>query len=115
MKKLGFLLASLFVMALTVQNVNAQTGAAASASANATATIVPVITIVKTADLNFGTFASGSTGGTISMETNGTRNQTGGVVLLDTDLAFLQPLHGTEDGHYVVTLPADNSVTHFRY
>jgi hypothetical protein len=47
------------------------------------------------------------------METNGTRNQTGGVVLLDTDPGFPATFtaHGTEDGHYVVTLPADNSVT----
>lgn len=113
MKKLGILLASLFVMTLATQHVKAQSGAAARASANATATIVPVISVEKTEDLNFGTFASGSTPGTISMETNGARNQTGGVVVLDDDASHPATFtaHGPVDGHYFITLPADNSVT----
>ncbi|HOE58210.1 MAG TPA: DUF4402 domain-containing protein, partial [Bacteroidales bacterium] len=67
MKKLGLFIAGLFVMAFAAQNVNAQyigAGAQASASANATATVVQVISITKSADLDFGTFASGLTAGT---------------------------------------------------
>jgi len=73
MKKLGLFIAGLFVMAFAAQNVNAQSGAQASASANATATVVSVVTVEKEADLDFGTFASGLTAGTVSMETNGDR------------------------------------------
>jgi spore coat protein U-like protein len=113
MKKTVFLLASLFVMACGIQSVKAQKGAQASATANATATVVEVITIEKDVDLDFGTFASGLSEGTVSMETNGTRNQTGGVVLLDTDAGnpatFI--VHGTNNGHYFVTLPTENSIT----
>ncbi|MCW1735314.1 DUF4402 domain-containing protein [Anaerorudis cellulosivorans] len=113
MKKTVFLLASLFVMMLATQQMKAQNGATASATATAKATVVEVITIDKDADLDFGTFASGIIAGTVSMETDGTRSQTGGVVLLATNLG--QPAkftaHGKAKGHYFVTLPANNSVT----
>ena len=106
-------MASLFVMTLATQHVKAQTGAQASATANATANVVEVITIDKNADLDFGTFASGIIAGTVSMETDGTRYQTGGVVLLTTNagLPATFTVHGTNDGHYSVTLPDDESVT----
>ena len=81
MKKLGLLLASLFVMTLATQQVKAQTGA--SASAEAKATVVTVISITKTSDLNFGSFAPSATDGTISVELTGTRSVTGGITLLD--------------------------------
>jgi len=113
MKKTVFLLASLFVMACGIQSVKAQTGAQASATANATATVVEVITIDKTADLDFGTFASGLSKGSVIMGADGTRYQEGGVVLLDADggnpAIFI--VHGTANGKYFVTLPADESVT----
>lgn len=113
MKKLGILLASLFVMTLATQHVKAQTGAQASATANATANVVEVITIDKNADLDFGTFASGIIAGTVSMETDGTRYQTGGVVLLTTNAGHPATftVHGTNNGHYSVTLPDDEPVT----
>jgi spore coat protein U-like protein len=113
MKKLGILLASLFVMTLATQHVKAQTGAQASATADAKATVVEVISIDKVDDLDFGTFASGITAGTVSMETSGTRNPSGGVVLLTTHVGHPATftVHGTASETYFVALPADNSVT----
>lgn len=109
MKKTVFLLASLFVMMLATQQVKAQTGAQASATATAKATVVEVISIDKVDDLDFGTFASGITAGTVSMETSGTRNSSGGVVLLASNAGKPAKFtaHGTANQHYFVTLPTD--------
>ncbi|HNQ59105.1 MAG TPA: DUF4402 domain-containing protein [Bacteroidales bacterium] len=113
MKKLGLFTAGLFVMVFAAQNVNAQSGAQASASANATATVVSVVTVAKSADLDFGTFASGLTAGTVSMETNGDRYKTGGVVLLPTDVGNPATFtaYGPATEHYFITLPDDDDVT----
>jgi hypothetical protein len=112
MKKLGILLASLFVMALAVQNVDAQTTTSATQNTTATATIVANISLAKNADLNFGYFALSSTGGTVSIETNGERSQTGEIILLTSDHNPANfTAHGTANGHYSVTLPDDESVT----
>jgi hypothetical protein len=114
MKKLGILLASLFVMALAVQNVDAQTTTSATQNTTATATIVANISLAKNADLNFGYFALSSTGGTVSIETNGERSQTGEIILLTSDSDHHPAnftAHGTANGHYFVTLPDNNSVT----
>lgn len=112
MKKLGILLASLFVMALAVQNVDAQTTTSATQNTTATATIVANISLAKNADLNFGYFALSSTGGTVSIETNGERSQTGEIILLTSDHHPANfTAHGTANGHYFVNLPTDNSVT----
>ena len=112
MKKLGILLASLFVMALAVQNVDAQTTTSATQNTTATATIVANISLAKNADLNFGYFALSSTGGTVSIETNGERSQTGEIILLTSDHHPANfTAHGTANGHYFVTLPDNNSVT----
>ncbi len=112
MKKLGLFIAGLFVMAFAAQNVNAQSGAQASASANATATVVQVISITKSADLDFGTFASGLTAGTISMETDGQRYVTEGVVALPTNPGNPATFtaYGEAGQEYFITLPADHYV-----
>ena len=112
MKKLGLLLASLFVMTLATQQVKAQTGA--SASAEAKATVVTVISITKTSDLNFGSFAPGANGGTVSVELDGTRSFTDGVTLLDQGempTRALFTVKGTENAGFYVKLPDANSVS----
>ena len=110
MKKLGFLLASLFVMTLATQQVKAQTGA--SASAEAKATVVTVISITKTSDLNFGSFAPSATDGTISVELTGTRSVTGGITLLDQEgKRALFTVNGTPNESYYVKLPTEDGNT----
>ena len=112
MKKLGLLLASLFVMTLATQQVKAQTGASASASAEAKATVVTVISITKTSDLNFGSFAPSATDGTISVELTGTRSVTGGITLLDQEgKRALFTVKGKPNESFYVKLPDANSVS----
>jgi spore coat protein U-like protein len=115
MKKLGILLASLFVMTLATQHVKAQTGASASASAQAKATVVTVISITKIDDLNFGSFAPGANGGTVSVQLDGTRSFTGSVTLLDqgeeTPTRALYNVRGKANASFYVKLPDANSVS----
>ena len=58
---------------------------AASISADAKSTVVAPIQIAKSADLAFGTFAAGATGGTVAITTGGARSKTGDVLLLATN------------------------------
>lgn len=110
MRKTVFLLASLFVMTLATQQVKAQTGA--SASAEAKATVVTVISITKTSDLNFGSFAPSATDGTISVELTGTRSVTGGITLLDQEgKRALFTVNGTPNASYYVKLPTEDGNT----
>ncbi len=113
MKKLGILLASLFVMTLATQQVKAQTGASASASAEAKATVVTVISITKTSDLNFGSFAPSATDGTISVELTGDRSVTGGITLLDqlNGQRALFTVNGKPNESYSVKLPTEDGNT----
>lgn len=112
MRKTVFLLASLFVMTLATQQVKAQTGASASASAEAKATVVTVISITKTSDLNFGSFAPSATDGTISVELTGTRSVTGGITLLDQEgKRALFTVNGTPNASYYVKLPTEDGNT----
>jgi len=55
---------------------------AAVATATSTSTVITPIKITKAADLAFGSFAAGSTVGTVTVSTNGTRSKTGGVTLM---------------------------------
>ncbi len=80
MRKTVLLLASLFVMVLATQRVNAQNQA--SVSANATATIVKSISIEKIADLQFGKIIAGSTAGQVQIQTDGSRTIAAGDVVL---------------------------------
>lgn len=76
----GFRLAILALAIAGAGNANA-----ASASADAKSTVVAPIQIAKSADLAFGTFAAGATGGTVAIATGGARSKTGGVTLLSTN------------------------------
>ena len=112
MKKLGLLLASLFVMMLATQHVKAQSGASASISANAKATVISVISITKNSDLNFGSFAPSATDGTVSVELDGTRPFTGGITLLDQEgKRALFTVKGTPNESYYVKLPTEDGNT----
>lgn len=113
MKKLGLLLASLFVMMLATQHVKAQSGASASISANAKATVISVISITKNSDLNFGSFAPSATDGTVSVELDGTRSFTGGITHLNKVGAYraVFTVNGTPNASYYVKLPTEDGNT----
>ncbi len=118
MKKLGLLLASLFVMTLATQQVKAQTGASASASAEAKATLIRPITISMETNLNFGTIVvpSSTTGGTVMVSTDGTTEVTGTDITLakslgDPPTTASFTVTGEPNGTYSITLPTEATIT----
>ena len=66
--------------ALVLATCAAGSAIAATATANSTSTIVTPIAIAKTADLSFGSFASGGAAGTVTVSPNGSRAFGGGAV-----------------------------------
>ena len=114
MRKTVFLLASLFVMVLATQRVNAQ-NSATSEPANATATIVKAISIDKVTDLQFGKIIAAPTAGQVAIQTNGSRTIAAGNVVLfnqgsDHQAASFKTM-GTPGAGYSLVLPADGSVS----
>lgn len=90
----------------------AHQASAADATANGTAEIITAISIIKNTDLRFGKFAAG-TGGTVVMGTDGSRMQTGAVVLsaLDAGGAASFSVSGASDATYAITLPSSATLT----
>ena len=86
-------------------SLNAQ----ATATATATATIVTPISIVKTADMNFGNLAVTTLGGTVIMSPAGARSNTGGVTMpAVTGTVSSAAFTVSGQGNYVydITLPS---------
>ena len=77
MKKLVILFASLFVLVIAAENVNAQN--TATGIAQSSATIIAPISINKDVDLSFGDIVRSSAAGTVAITTEGNRIFTGGV------------------------------------
>jgi len=73
---------SLAVLALAI--AGSGSAIAADATASATGTVIAPIAIMKSADLVFGSFASGAAGGTVTLSTLGVRGKTGDVTLFGT-------------------------------
>jgi hypothetical protein len=111
MKKLAILFAGLFIMAISVQNVNAQNEQ--SASADAAANIITPMNIIKDVDLNFGNIAAGSSAGTVELTTAGVRNPTNVILpsVAGTVTAAQFTVTGLEDSNYVITLPASATIS----
>jgi spore coat protein U-like protein len=114
MRKTVFLLASLFVMVLATQRVNAQ-NSATSEPANATATIVKAISIDKVTDLQFGKIIAAPTAGQVAIQTDGSRTIASGNVVLfnqgsDEQAASFKTI-GSPGAAYYLVLPADGSVS----
>lgn len=112
MKKTVFLLASLFVMMLATQGVNAQNQA--SVSAKATATIVKSISIEKNADLKFGKIIAASTAGQVAIQTDGSRTVASGNVVLfnqgsDHQAASFKTI-GSPNATYYLSFPPSVSL-----
>ncbi len=80
------------------------------AQETATATIVTPISITKTVDMNFGNVAvQSTTGGTVVLAPDGTRTQTGGVILPVTPgtvTAASFTVNGQGTYTYAITLPS---------
>jgi len=79
-----------------------------SAVASATATLVTPLSILKTADLNFGVLSSSSTIGTATISTDGTTiNTTGGVKSISTLglSAAIFDVNGANDANLTITYP----------
>jgi hypothetical protein len=112
MKKLVFLFAGLFLMAISAESVKAEDQA--TASANAAATIVTPISITKTVDLNFGAIVPSATAGTVTVGTDNSISGTGGVTLipqLGTHSAASFTVNGVIGALFYVTLPGDVTIS----
>jgi hypothetical protein len=117
MKKLGFLFAGLFVMALATQQVKAQDGISATGTADVKATLIRPITIEKVDDLNFGTIVVPSTtaGGTVKVDV-GTTEVTGTDIILAESLggpltAASFTVSGDANATYTIALPEAVTIT----
>lgn len=110
MRKTVFLLASLFVMVLATQRVNAQNPA--TAKANATATIITPIAIAHVADLSFGKIPAAQ--GEVTISPDGVRTTTGDILPSPSEgevHAAQFTVTGLANATYAITLPGNNEVT----
>jgi len=105
--KLGILFATGSMVALLGANTYA-----ASDTGTATATVMTPISISADTALDFGAF-SPSTGGTVTIATDGARSSTGAVVLSSTDTGNngVFTVTGQASATYAITLPSDGTVT----
>jgi uncharacterized protein DUF4402 len=110
MKKLGFLLISLFFVAVSVHNANAQTNQASVADAQTTANIIQPITLSNTTPLNFGNIIPGSSAGSVVMNTSNERSSTGGVTLQPdvNGQAAVFNVTGLTGAEFTITLPSSD-------
>ena len=116
MRKTVFLLASLFVMVLATQRVNAEGPASASATANANATIITPIAIAFEEHLNFGNIVAGTGTGTVTVNpTTGKRSSLGDVILPTatpgTVNAARFTVTGLANATYAITLPTSINIS----
>ncbi len=107
MKKILIAIGALLVLATTA---NAQS----SANATASAFVVTPISITKTADLNFGNVAVGSTSGTVQISPGGSRTANGGVTLpaaVGSPSAASFDVAGQSAYTYAIALPSSAVIT----
>ena len=100
MKRVLVVLATIVIALFAVQTQ------AASATSAADAIVISPISIINTAGLNFGKFAAG-TGGSVIMDSDGTRTQSGAVVLATgtAGAAASFTVGGDAAATYAITLP----------
>lgn len=96
----------LLVLALSFYSVSSF--AQATATASTTAQVITPIAITKTTDMNFGTLASGTTLGTVVLDTNNGRTRTGGITLSTSGTAAASAVFGVTgqaNSAFAITLP----------
>ncbi|MGZ8287593.1 MAG: DUF4402 domain-containing protein [Telluria sp.] len=86
---------------------------AADATATSTSTVVAPIAITKVADLAFGKFAAGATGGTVTISTSGARSLSGGVINMtgSTTTAAQFDVTGETGATYSISLAPTTNLT----
>lgn len=113
MKKLVVFFATLFIMVIAVQKVNAQVEPSATATANATAKIITPIDISKITDLKFGNIIASGDAGTVVIDNNDGRTATGGAFFPSVPGEFSSAeftVTGFSNSEYSITLPEDNAI-----
>jgi spore coat protein U-like protein len=102
--------AKLAVLALAI--CGAGSAVADTATASSTSIIVDPIKITKVADLSFGTIASGSSSGRVTVTPAGVRSLTGGAVAIGGGATAAKfDVTGTGTMTYSVTLTSDASLS----
>lgn len=112
MKKLAILFASMFIMAIAVQNVNAQDDATISDVPAAATIIAPITLSLENAGLNFGNIIPADADGTVAMGTDDIR--TPSVVTLQPAVngqAAEFEVTGLIDAHFTISLPDDDDIS----
>jgi spore coat protein U-like protein len=100
----------LVVMALALAGTGNAT--AADTIASSTGIVVAPIKITKAVDLSFGTFAGGSTAGTVTVSPDNTRGVTGGAVKMGgTPAAAKFDVTGQDGAGYTITLGGSTELT----
>jgi hypothetical protein len=99
--------------ALALALAAAGSAAAATATATSSSTVVTPITITAPVNLAFGSFASGATGGTVTLTPGSTRSVTGGVVGFAgaTPAAAQFLVSGEAGATYAITLSGTTALT----
>jgi hypothetical protein len=100
------------VAALGVVGVSSSSFAA-SATSNADAEVIAPIAITNSAGLQFGTLSVGATGGTVVVDTAGSRTKTGDVLLSSTTAgaAAAFSVAGDAGATYAITLPTSITIS----
>jgi hypothetical protein len=101
------------LFALVVSGPAGAQSNSATSSCNATATIVTGLSLVKTADLNFGSVVPGASAGTVVMTPAGARTAAGGTSLGSATGASAGAFQvsGLGGAAYSITLPAATTIT----
>jgi hypothetical protein len=112
MKKLAILFAGLFIMAISVQNVNAQSSASIS-DAEAGATIIAPLTLTNDLSLEFGKIVKSTTGGdvVITAEESPSRTPSGGLTFIGGDTWRPAKFTVTADDDQSFSITKDATIT----
>jgi hypothetical protein len=103
----------LFVLAIVMIGFTVSANAQSSASASTTATLITPISIVKTADMNFGTVAASSTSGTIVLDAVNGVAAAGGSFVVNAASASTAVFDVTGEGtsSFSISYPASVTLT----
>lgn len=111
-KQSHFLSHAVRLAALTLALAATGKAIAADATATSTSTVVSPIAISKFADLAFGSFASGATGGSVTISPNGVRAVSGGVIEMAGATAAAQfDVTGNAGSSYSISLGGTATLT----
>ena len=105
---------ALFAAVVLVAGLSTTVNAQVTGTATGSATVITPISITKTADMNFGNIAVGSTLGNVVLAPDGTRSKLGGVTLpavTGTVTAAQFTVNGLGTSTFSITLPSTYTIT----